>query len=309
MSQPRPTFGVLVTLASCVLFAVMGALIRYGSSLGLDAFKTSLFRFAIGLAVLGTLAMSKRIELRFNESRLLFLRGLTGGLAIFLFFLSIDKIGMAKGTVINYSYLMFAVLGGMIFLKERVGPFKWALVVASLAGIVLIAIDRQDTGVFSVSVWDLLAVLSAVLSGSAVVAIKKLCESDTPFSIFFAQCLVGFWLVVIPANLKPVDLGWTGGAVLLLIGLTAAAGQLLMTVGYVHLTIATASVLGMLVPVINTIVGVLLFHEYLSARGYTGVAVVIVACVLLCLVRPAHRRAVSSPQGPSAPIGAPGTAS
>lgn len=285
MSPPRPVFGVLVTLASCVFFAAMGLLIRYGSTLGLDAFKTSLFRFAIGLAVLGTLAMSKRIDLRFFDSPLLFLRGLTGGLSIFLFFLSIDKIGIAKGTVISYSYLMFAVLGGMVFLRERVGPLKWALVVASLIGIGLIAADRNGQTAFSVSVYDLLAILGAVLSGSAVVAIKKLCATDSPFSIFFAQCLVGFWLVVIPANLKPVDLGWTGSAILLLIGLTAAAGQLLMTVGYAHLTIATASVLGMLVPVVNTVVGVALFREQLSALGLTGVAIVIAACIFLCLVR------------------------
>lgn len=303
MSQPRPAFGVLVTLASCVGFAAMSLLTRYSSELGIDAFKTSFFRFAIGLAVLGSLAMSKRIELRFFESPLLLLRGLTGGLAIFLFFLSIDKIGVARGTVIHYSNVVFAVLGGMFFLKERVGPLKWALVLASLAGIALIALDRNGGAGLGVSLYDLLAVAGAVLAGSALVAVKKLCVSESAFAIFFAQCLVGFWLVVIPANLKPVDVGWTGGIVLLMIGLTGAVAQLLMTVGYAHLPVSTASVLGMLVPATNTIVGVFVFREYLSALGAAGVGLVIAACILLCLagsgpVKP-RRDAVASVRTPA----------
>lgn len=290
MKRPNPAFGVLVTLISCVLFAVMGALIRQASTLGIDAFKTAMFRFAIGLAVLGTLAMSRRITLRFFDSPLLFLRGLTGGAAIFLFYLSIDKIGIAKGTVISYSYNVFAVLGSMLLLKERVGPLKWALILASLAGIGLIAADKGGAGGLSISVYEWLAILGAVLSGAAVVIIKKLCDTDSPFSIFFAQSLVGFWLMVIPANLTPVDLKWTGGVLLLLIGLTAAGGQLCMTTGYAHLTVATAGILGMLVPVLNTAIGVVLFREHLSAMGLAGVAVVIAACALLALPRFNHRK-------------------
>ena len=289
MNRPNPAFGVLTTLASCVLFAVMGALIRYGSTLGLDAFKTAMFRFAIGLAVLGTLAMSKRINLRFFDSPLLFLRGLTGGVAIYLFYLSIDKIGIAKGTVISYSYNVFAALGSMIFLRERVGPFKWVLILASLAGIGLIAADKSGASGFTISTFEWLAILGAVFSGIAIVVIKKLCDTDSPFSIFFAQSLVGFWLMVIPANLKPVELSLAGGTLLLLIGLSAAAGQLCMTAGYAHLTVATAGILGMLVPVINTAIGVAVFHEYLSALGLAGVAVVIATCALLAVKRRSNK--------------------
>ncbi len=290
MKRPNPAFGVLVTLISCVLFAVMGAMIRHASTLGIDSFKTSLFRFAIGLAVLGTLAMSRRITLRFFDSPLLFLRGLTGGTAIFLFYLSIDKIGIAKGTVISYSYNVFAVLGSMILLKERVGPLKWLLIFASLAGIGMIAADKAGGAALTISSFEWLAILGAVLSGIAIVIIKKLCDTDSPFSIFFAQSLVGFWLMVIPANLTPVELQWTGGVLLLLIGLTAAGGQLCMTTGYAHLTVATAGILGMLVPVFNTAIGVVIFREHLSALGLAGVAVVIATCAMLAMPRFNRRR-------------------
>jgi drug/metabolite transporter (DMT)-like permease len=63
-----------------------------------------------------------------------------------------------------------------------------------------------------------------------------------------------------------------------------------MTTGYAHLTVATAGILGMLVPVLNTAIGVVLFHEHLSALGLAGVAVVIAACALLALPRLNHRK-------------------
>ena len=271
-------------LCSSVAFCGMSTLIRYAASI--DSFRVALCRFVIGLALLGTAALFGKIRLTFVHGRLLFFRGLTGGVAVFLFFLSIAKLGMGKGTIISYSYPVFATVFGGIILKERIGLAKAVLVATALVGIYFMTTNGSSVSslILPMGRFELLAVLGAIFSGIAVVLVKKLHDTDTTYAIFFAQCAIGLWVVIIPANVTSVSIGYSGGAILLCIGIAAATGQLLMTEGYRHVTVVAGSLLGMLVPILNLLVGTLLFHESLSRRGLLGAVVVILSCSLVIII-------------------------
>lgn len=270
-------------LGSSVAFCLMASLVRHASNI--DSFKVASFRFVIGLALLGTMALFGKIKLTFVHGPLLFLRGLTGGIAVFLFFLSISKLGIGKGTTISYSYPIFAAIFGGIFLKEKIGGLKCVCIATALVGICLLSFDGNATSSFlpSVGRFELLAVLGAVFSGIAVVLVKKLHDTDSTYAIFFAQCAIGLWLVIIPANVVGVSIGYSGGVILLSIGIVAATGQLLMTEAYRHVTVATGSLLGMLVPVLSSFVGILFFHEHLSSHRLLSSAIVILSCSLIII--------------------------
>ncbi|MBN2450392.1 MAG: DMT family transporter [Lentisphaeria bacterium] len=271
--------GVVLMSGSSIVFCLMSVLVRRASDI--DSFMVAQFRFLIGLALLGTAALSGRIRLEFRNSRLLFLRGLTGGVAVFLFYVSIARLGLGKGTVISYCYPVFATLFGAFYLRERLTFVRGAAVAAALGGIVLLAVGGNGgpgTGWGGLGHYELLAILGAALSGAAVTIVRKLHQTDTTYAIFCAQCVVGLWLVIIPANVSGDSLGYGGGAMLLVIGVLAAGGQLLMTEGYRHVSVTTGSLLGMLVPVLNLAVGTLFFGERMSGRGLLGSAVVLAAC-------------------------------
>jgi drug/metabolite transporter (DMT)-like permease len=92
------------------------------------------------------------------------------------------------------------------------------------------------------------------------------------------QSLVGFWLTLVPAASRPAAFDASLALLLLGIGLSAAAAQLLMTWSYGRLDVATGSLLSMLTPVINVAVGVLAFREALGPVEAVGAAVVVAAC-------------------------------
>ena len=69
--------GVILILASTVVFSLMSGLVRYASDI--DPYKTTLFRFVVGLGMLGTAALFGRIKLKCVNGPLLLLRGLFGG--------------------------------------------------------------------------------------------------------------------------------------------------------------------------------------------------------------------------------------
>jgi len=273
--------GALLILASTGAFCLMSGLVRYASDI--DPYKTTLFRFVVGLGILGTAALFGKIKLRFAHGPLLFLRGLFGGTAILIFFWSIPTLGIGKATVLIYSFPIFASLFSAIFLKERMGPVQVAAMLAAFLGICLLGADRGETASWLAlpGRGELLAILGAMLGGIALVLVKKLHDTDSSYAIFFAQCVIGLWIVVVPANTVPCSIGLGGGLLLVAIGISSAVGQLLSTEGYRHLPVLTGSLLGMLVPVLNYVMGVIVFSEPVSARSVIGSATVLGSCVIV----------------------------
>lgn len=273
------TKGAMLILGGTAAFCLMSTLVRYASDI--DPYKTTLFRFVIGLGILGTAALFGKIRLKFTHGPLLFLRGLFGGTAILIFFWSIPKLGIGKATVMAYSFPIFGSLFSAIFLKERVGVAQVAALLIAFAGIGLLASGNGQAA----SLWvlpgrhELLTIFGAMLGGIALVLVKKLHDTDSSYAIFFAQCVIGLWVVVVPANVVPCAIGWTGGLLLVAIGIASAIGQLLSTEGYRYLPVMKGSLFGMLVPVLNYGVGVILFAEPLSVRSVIGSAAVLGASV------------------------------
>ncbi len=280
--------GAALILSSTVAFCLMSGLVRYASDI--DPYKTTLFRFIVGLGMLGTAALFGKITLKFTNGPLLLLRGLTGGTAILIFFFSVSKLGVGKGTVLIYSFPIFGSIFSSIFLKEKIDAIRFGAILLSFAGIYLLAVDNgQDTSlVGGLGPYELLAIFGAMLGGLALVAVKKLHDTDSSYAIYFSQCVIGLWVVVIPANIVPCSIGISGGLLLVSIGVTSTVGQLLSTEGIRYVSVATGSLLGMLVPVLNYFLGVIAFNEVMSWRSVVGSAAVLGACVVVLLKNNGH---------------------
>ncbi|WP_423130478.1 DMT family transporter [Gaoshiqia sp. Z1-71] len=274
--------GILLTLSSVIAFALMAILVR--AIPHVSSFQSSFFRFSVGLGIIGLLGMFRVIPMRFRDRKFLLLRGLIGGIAVYLFYLSIVKLGIGKGSVYVYSYPVFATLFSMLILKEKVEPVKFIPIIASIGGLVLLSFKHGSASLSGFSGYELIGIAGSLTTGLAVVFVKKLHDSDNSYSIFFAQSLMGFWLFIIPSGItqspgSPFDL-----VILLLIGLVATLGQLLMTEGYRYVNVATGSIFQSLVPVFNLLAGYFIFHEEFSSAETIGAIVIIGSCLSLVVI-------------------------
>ncbi|MCP4261920.1 MAG: DMT family transporter [Planctomycetes bacterium] len=275
--------AALMALAS-IFFWMSGCLIKSGSYIG--DYKLAFFRFVIGLGLISTAAMMGKAKLVFVNKKLLLLRGLIGGTAVFLTVLSINKLGLGKGVIMINSYPIFGSIISAIFLKERLRLFDiWAILTA-MVGIYFIAYDELNG--FSLLVfgrYELLAVLGAVLAGITVVIIRKLHDTDNSLAIYFAQCLVGMWLVIGPAMRSEGSVDFKGVFILLGLGGCITIGQLLMTEGFKYVPVKTGSLLLMFETVLCYIAGVVIFNEPLTWSILLGSVLVIGACSVVLLRR------------------------
>lgn len=274
--------GVLLTLGSVVFFALMAVLVKAVPNV--SSYQTTFFRFAIGVGIIGILALFGVVKLAFNDRKGLFYRGFVGGIAVYLFYLAILKLGVGKGSVYIYSYPIFATIFSMIMLKEKVEPIKFVIIAVSFAGLILLSIGGGKGSLLGIGIWELIAIAGSMTTGLAVVFVKKLHDSDNSMAIFFSQCIVGFWLFLVPSGATQAKGNLTEIFLLVLVGVVATIGQLFMTEGYKHVNVATGSMLQSLVPVFNLFSGWLIFKEKFSSIEIIGAFIIVGSCFMLVFI-------------------------
>lgn len=274
--------GVLFTLGSVVFFALMAVLVKVIPNV--SSYQTTFYRFAIGVGIMGILSLFGIVTLKFNDRKNLFWRGLVGGIAVYLFYLAIIKLGVGKGSVYIYSYPIFATLFSMLILKEKVEPIKFVVIFISFAGLILLSVGGGKESLAGMGIYEMIAIAGSVITGLAVVFVKKLHDSDNSYAIFFSQCIVGFWMFLIPSGATQAKGNMTELFLLVLVGIVATIGQLFMTEGYRYVNVATGSLLQSMVPVFNLVSGWLIFHEQFTAIEMAGAFVIVSSCFALVVI-------------------------
>ena len=266
--------------ASNIAFCGMACLIRYTSDV--NAYTTTLFRFIIGLGIMCSLAMTGKVGLSFVDKKGLALRGLIGSVSVWIGFISIAKLGLIWSSIIMNTYPVFAFVFGAILLKERISALGFMSLTGAMVGIGILFLHGQNQCACSGAMaFKIIAIAGSVLACLTVVLIKKLQETDSTSSIFFAQSLVGLWVMVVPAGSASLHCGFAGCMLLIMIGVLATLGQLSMTEGYRHVSVSSGSVFVLSAPVINFGAGILLFHEPFSLWSLAGSLIVLFSSGLI----------------------------
>lgn len=259
--------------ASSVLFSAMSLLIPLTRSVNTSLVASA--RFVTGIVVILGLALAGFTRIKPVNRWWLIVRGLIGATSVYFFYRGITMLGLGKGTVLNYTYPVFAALLAPLMLKEKL---SWDVVAAVLVSFVGIALVVNPGRLNAIGVEELLALLGGVLSGIAVVAIKKLRETDTSYVIYLAQCVFGLLVVGWPTITSSFGFSGQIWLILLGVGILATAAQLAMTWAYKHVPATEGSLLGFLVPVLNVLLGVLVFGETMRVSTVAGSALVLICC-------------------------------
>ena len=294
--------GVSFLIISNVAFCGMSCLVKYGTEL--SAPLATMFRFIIGMGVIGIGALTGRMHLTFVDKSGLFFRGLFGGIAISTGFLSIAKLGLIKASIIIYTYPLFASFFSLLILKEQLTFRKMIALSFSFLGVILVMTDRggiDSASFLDFGLYELITIAGAILAGLSSVFVKKLQSTDSSPTIFFAQCLIGFWIIVIPAGQGTGINSYKGSILLLLIGLLAAFGQLILTEGYRYISVSTGAVIVLLSPVMNMFAGAVFFKEAVTVRMVLGAVIILVSSSLLMMHGKKQKRYCSD-NGSTVPV-------
>lgn len=283
---PNVRHGLILMLASTGFFVANTLVIRLlGAHYAVDSWLLSSVRFVVGLALIVTLFPPGRV-FQFNNlyrNPQLIVRGIIGGIGVYLYYVTIVHLGAGRATFISNTYVVMGALMAVAMLKEPLTPALLIGSTVSLFGLALLT--NVMTVPSAVGFYDLLGMLGALASAVVIVTIRQLHRTEHTATIFGAQCFYGLLFCLVPTVVRftmPPPAAWA-----LLVGsaLCAGAGQLTMTRAYRELTVARGSLLQMLVPLGIAGGGVLLFGERFQPHELVGAALILGGTLLTMLRR------------------------
>lgn len=224
-----------------------------------------------------------------NNPRWLLIRGISGTIALTIFFYTLHYLPLAVATTVQYLSPIFTILLAVYILKEKVRLLQWTFIIFSFSGVCLIALSKL-LGKIELSdqislFWLGMGMLSAAFSGVAYVAIMKLKKSDKPITI-----VMYFPMVAIPAMTVlclydftlPKGIEWI---ILLLIGLFTQFAQILLTKALHEGDASVIMPFQYLGAIYSLLIGYFLFDERLSLLVNLGIGIVLLGVLINVVLR------------------------
>ncbi len=273
----RPQIRAALFLGGAMLsFSTMGMLVKWAGQ-EIPAVEQVFFRGVVGMAILGTMAWRRGVDLRGGNRRLLLLRGVAGTTALLLFFFATTRLPLAEAILLNQATPIFVLPMAAWLLKERIGWRHGLWAAVALAGVFLVL----RPGFVDFNLPGVLALVSALFAAVAYVTVRRLAGTESPLTIVF-------WFTAISTLVSgPAMLPWFVWpsprvlSALVAMGVLATAGQLLLTVAYRHGEAGRLSVLGSLGAVFGAGWDLVIWGHLPDRWTALGGAITIIACAAL----------------------------
>ncbi|MBB4221260.1 DMT family transporter [Variovorax guangxiensis] len=204
----------------------------------------------------------------------------SGNLALYHWSMTLTT--LANSNLLANLAPIFVVLGSNIFLGKRFKRgFLFGMLFALTGAFILIG-HRLDFG-SNYMAGNLLGLLTAVFYGSYLLAVS-LVRSNYRTMTVMAWSSVGTFIILLPITLLRGEslVPHTMHGVLMLVALAVVShvgGQGLIAYALAKLPAAMSSITLLIQPVIATVFGAYLFHEYLSATEFVGAVVILAGIV------------------------------
>jgi drug/metabolite transporter (DMT)-like permease len=246
-----------------------------------DGWVVTLFRGLAGTMVV-VLLYSKAGQLRLKsllDRPKVIARGILGAVGVSLYYITVIELGAARAVVINLTYPIFAAVLARVLLKESLSAKKLFWILSGFLGLMIfLAPKALDSGV---GLYDILALVGAVMAAGVVVLIRKLHQSEHGSTIFASQAVYCAVLAAPITQGQPLTLPNTAILLLFAAGLIVAAGQLTMTFAYRHLEVSKGASLQLLLPIATGIGAWLFFGETFGAIELLGAALTLFATMMI----------------------------
>lgn len=284
-----PIRGILLKLASVVVFMTMASLIKSLSGdipAGQAVFFRSFFAIPVILVWLA-LRHDLRNGLKTKNPMGHFWRGFVGATAMGLGFAGLGLLPLPEVTALGYAAPILVVVFAAMFLGEQVRLFRLGMVAFGMAGVLVVLSPRLQIDPATAdpmqSLGAIIVLFGAVFTALAQVFVRKLVQTEDTATIVF-------WFSVTASVLALVTVFWGWvmptlwqGVLLVIIGLLGGVGQIFLTSSYRYADASLIAPFEYASMLLAIIVGYLIFDEVPTGTMLIGAAMIVTAGILIIL--------------------------
>ena len=278
--------GSLWMLVAGLLFGCMGVFVKLGAA-HFSYVELVFYRSFFGLLLVYLIMRQQRVGVATQYWRNHLWRGISGSVALALFFYCITVLPLATAVTLNYTAPLFLTLLTMLVFKDK---FHLPLTIAIALGFGGVVLLLHPTLQRDQLLPGLLGLISGFLAGVAYLNVKQLGvigEPETRTVFYFsltASIGSGVWMLFDTMHTITPQ----GFAILLGLGSTATLAQLAMTRAYrIGNTLVVGSMAYSTI-IFASLFGMLLWNEVLPLSSWLGMAFIIAGGVLSLRLSPKH---------------------
>ncbi len=274
-------------LAAGFLFGCMGVFVKLGAA-HFSYGELVFYRSFIGLLLVYLVMRSQRVSVATGHWRAHLWRGISGSVALGLYFYCITVLPLATAVTLNYTAPLFLTAFTMLVHKDK---FHLPMTIAIALGFFGVVLLLHPTLAREQLLPGLLGLISGFLAGIAYLNVKQLGMLGEPAArtVFYFSLTAtigsGAWMLFSTVHAITPQ----GFAILLGVGGTATLAQIAMTHAYrVGRTLVVGS-LAYSTIVFASLFGMLLWNEVFPLSGWLGMALIIAGGVLSLRLSPKHK--------------------
>lgn len=272
-------------LVAGLLFALMGLFVKLGAEYGFSSAELVFYRSFIGLVVIYAIVRQRGFALRTQHFRSHLYRGLSGFIALMLYFYAIARLPLATAVTLNYTSPLFLAVLATWVLKERVSPWVMAAVVAGFVGVALLLRPSfRSEELFA----GFLGLASGAFASIAYLNVKQLGQAGEPdWRVVFYFTLIstiGAAAWMLAHTFHPVS--WEGAGIIAGLGTSATLAQLAMTRAYQEGQTLVVGSLAYSTVVFASVLGVVVGGETLGAASWLAIALIVASGIVATLAAP-----------------------
>lgn len=273
-------------LVAGVLFGLMGVFVKLGAA-HFSHVELVFYRSLFGLLLVYGIMRHRHIRVATRHWRAHLWRGVSGSLALALFFYCITVLPLATAVTLNYTAPLFLTLLTMLVFKDRFHLPLTGAIALGFCGVVLLlqpTLEREQL------LPGVLGLISGFLAGVAYLNVKQLAmigEPDARTVFYFSLTATlgsGVWILFDSVHAITLQ----GLAILLGLGSSATLAQLAMTRAYRTGKTLVVGSLAYSTIVFASLFGMLLWNETLGLMSWLGMAFIIASGVLSLRLSPKH---------------------
>lgn len=215
-------------------------------------------------------------------------RAVLGAVSLVTTFAAYSLMPMAETTVLLFTASLFIPVFGVFFLKESVGPYRWAAVAIGFVGVVIMAGPTGNVNSLGVAV----ALCAALLHATLQVVLRYLGRFESPETVTFYFLVIGTLVTALPLPFVAVPPTMAEIPLLVGVGLSGAAAQWLISTAFRNAPAAIVTVFNYSSIVWSMLFGWMIWNEWPLPTVLAGAAIII-ACNALVIWRESRARPIT----------------
>ncbi len=204
-------------------------------------------------------------------------RSLIGTISIVISFMAFNYLPMADAQALFFTSSLFVPIMGYLFLRERVGPYRWTAVLIGFLGMLVIVRPSGVVNMTGVS----LAVSAALMHAGLGTLLRVLGRTERPETVTFYFLAIGAVMTGLTMPFVATVPTWEEVPLFIGAGISGAFAQIFLSAAYKYAPMALVTIFNYTGIIWATAYGWFIWGDWPGPPVWTGASIIIASSLFI----------------------------